>query len=79
MVLKPQDILVLLKLVAIQNGSWAYNRLAVSLGMSPAEVHAGVNRALSAQLASLRDGRAWPNDRNLVEFVAGNTARYCWI
>ncbi|MFO7686726.1 MAG: hypothetical protein R6V60_11590 [Desulfobacterales bacterium] len=69
MILKPQDILVLLKLVAIENESWSYSRLAVSLGMSPAEVHAGVGRTLSAQLAILRDGQARPHSRNLEEFL----------
>lgn len=35
MQLKPQDILVLLKLIAIGQQDWAYNRLAIELGMSP--------------------------------------------
>lgn len=51
MILKPQDILVLLKLVAMGKEPWSYNRLAVDLGMSPAETHAAVQRALGAQLA----------------------------
>lgn len=37
MVLKPQDIYVLLKLVALGRESWSYNRLGVYLGMSPSE------------------------------------------
>ena len=78
MVLKPQDVLVMLKLVSIGDGAWAYNRLAVSLGMSPAEVHAGVNRGLAAQLASLRDGRARPNSRNLEEFLI-HGLRYVFV
>ena len=44
MVLKPQDVLVLLKLVALQEKDWSYNRLAIELGMSPAEVHASAKR-----------------------------------
>jgi len=32
--LKPQDILVLLKLVTVADKSWVYNKLAVELEMS---------------------------------------------
>jgi hypothetical protein len=38
--LKPQDILFLLKLIAIGEKTWSYNSLAIELGMSPSEVHA---------------------------------------
>lgn len=69
MILKPQDILVLLKLVAIDNNNWSYNSLAVDLGMSPAEVHAAAKRALVAQLAVKRDGKLFPHSRNLEEFL----------
>jgi hypothetical protein len=48
--LKPQDVLVLLKLVAIGDRSWTYSGLAGELGMSASEVHAGVKRLTSAQL-----------------------------
>ena len=48
MILKPQDVLVLLKLVAWNRDSWTYQELAESLGMSPSEVHAGMARAISA-------------------------------
>jgi hypothetical protein len=68
-ILKPQDVLVLLKLVAIGNGSWSYSRLAVTLWMSPSEVHAGVKRAVRARLASLQQERVVPNRRNLEEFL----------
>ena len=78
MVLKPQDILVLLKLVGIENESWSYGRLALSLGMSAAEVHAGVGRALSAQLAVLRNGQARPHSRNLEEFLV-HGIRYVFV
>lgn len=69
MQLKPQDIVVLLKLVALGANDWSYNRLAVSLHMSPSEVHAAVKRLLSARLAVHRDGRIRPNIRNLREFL----------
>lgn len=38
--LKPQDILFLLKLVALGKSPWSFKKLAIELGMSPAEVHA---------------------------------------
>ncbi len=69
MLLKPQDIFVLLKLVAIGNDDWSYNRLSLSLHMSSSEVHAAVKRALAARLATLRDDRAHANVRNLKEFL----------
>lgn len=45
--LKPQDIFVLLKLVALENQgfSWQYQPLAQSLYMSASEVHGAVSRA----------------------------------
>jgi len=69
MILKPQDVLVLLKLVAIGNASWSYSRLAGALWMSPSEVHAGVKRTVRARLASLQKERVAPNRRNLEEFL----------
>ncbi|MEM8558815.1 MAG: hypothetical protein AAGG50_13435 [Bacteroidota bacterium] len=47
--LKPQDIVVLLKLVH-HPSDWTYSALAKSLGMSASEVHAAVERASSAML-----------------------------
>lgn len=52
MILKPQDVVVLLKLVAIGSEPWTYQRLAVELKMSQSEVHAGVRRAVAARLMS---------------------------
>lgn len=70
MILKPQDILFLLKLLAIKKESWAYNSLALELGMSTSEVHASAKRSLNAQLAI--DDKIFgirPNTRNLSEFL----------
>ena len=50
MILKPQDVVVLLKLVVLGPQPWTYQRLAEELSMSPSEVHAGVRRAVAAQL-----------------------------
>lgn len=72
MILKPQDLLVVLKMVAKgRESSWTYNGLAVELGMSPSEVHAGVKRALRAGLARTDEGGrpARPVVRAMEEFV----------
>ena len=69
MVLKPQDILVILKLVALNQSGWSYNVLALELGMSPSEVHAAVKRALAARLVVRDRDKIFPNIRNLEEFI----------
>lgn len=67
--LKPQDILVLLKLVAVGKHPWTYNQLSFELGMSPSEVHAGVKRALAAGLATQRGEKIIPFIGHLEEFI----------
>lgn len=70
MILKPQDVVILLKLVALGPQPWTYQRLAVELSISQSEVHAGVKRAVAARLmsnASSGDGR--PILPALEEFV----------
>ena len=78
MILKPQDVLFLLKLVAIGHDDWSYNRLAVELGMSPSEVHAAARRALAAQLAVRLGERPEPQRRNLLEFLL-HGIRYVFV
>lgn len=68
-ILKPQDVLVMLKLVAIGQQPWSYAWLAVSLGMSPSQLHSAVQRALAAQLAVKNEGVITPHIRNLEEFL----------
>jgi len=67
--LKPQDVLLLLKLVAMGKKPWSFNKIAVELSMSPSEVHAAANRALAAKLAVKQDENIWPNIRNLEDFL----------
>ncbi len=69
MVLKPQDVLVLAKLVVIGGDEWSYGRMATALWMSPSEVHAGVKRLIKARLASVQQDRITPNARNLESFL----------
>ena len=52
MILKPQDVVILLKLVALGQQAWTYQRLAVELSISQSEAHAGVRRAVAARLMS---------------------------
>ena len=52
MILKPQDVVILLKLTAWGSEPWTYQRLAVELSISQSEAHAGVRRAVAARLMS---------------------------
>ena len=67
MTLKPQDIVVLLKLVVVKNSDWSFASLAADLFMSPSEVHAGIKRASVAQLFD--ESRKKPVRKNLEEFL----------
>ncbi len=78
MVLKPQDVLVVLKLVILGPKSWSYAWLAVQLGMSPSQLHAAVKRALAAQLAVRKGENIVPNIRNLEEFLV-HGLRYVFV
>ena len=69
MILKPQDVLVLAKLIVIGGDEWSYGRMATTLWMSPSEVHAGVKRLIKARLASDQQNRITPNARNLESFL----------
>jgi hypothetical protein len=50
MVLKPQDILIALKLVTLGQEVWTYESMAKDLAMSPSEAHTGVKRLIQAKL-----------------------------
>lgn len=69
MILKPQDILFLLKLVAIGEKTWSFNQLAIELGMSASEVHAAAQRTVAATLALREGGKIRPQLPNLEEFL----------
>lgn len=70
MFLKPQDVMVVLKLVSLGPVEWSYNELAVQLGMSPSEVHAAVKRLLQAHLAAETESNILANVGNLEEFLS---------
>lgn len=67
--LKPQDVLILLKIVALGRVPWSYNQLAYELGMSASEVHAGVRRAAQVGLLRVEEGWGYPDMTALVEFL----------
>ncbi len=67
MILKPQDIVVLLKLSALESKEWSFASLAADLFMSPSEVHAGIKRATTARLFD--ETRRLPVRKNLEEFL----------
>lgn len=67
--LKPQDIVFLLKLIAIGKKPWSFSKIAIELEMSSSEVHAAAQRALAAGLAIKLDADIRPHIRNLSEFL----------
>jgi hypothetical protein len=67
MILKPQDIFIMLKLVVRDGSEWSYPVLSYELSMSASEVHAGVKRAVNARLMDMH--RKIPVKSNLLEFL----------
>lgn len=78
MELKPQDLLVLLKVAANPPQRWTYAALGAALAMSASEVHACVRRATASGLAVAPARGEWsPVRPSLLEFVV-HGARYVW-
>ncbi len=50
MALRPQDVVIALKLAVGTKGPWKFEELAEALGMSPSEVHGGVRRLIESRL-----------------------------
>jgi hypothetical protein len=69
MILKPQDIVILLKILSVGEHPWTYASLAFELEISTSQLHSAVKRALSSQLAVQHDSHIVPNVRNLKEFL----------
>ena len=67
MILKPQDIFIMLKLIVWNRSEWSYPTLSYELSMSASEVHAGVKRAAAARLMDM--DRKIPVKSNLLEFL----------
>lgn len=77
MVLKPQDLLVVLKLWVSRGRAWTYPELAKALGMSASEVHGAVKRAHAAGLLLEPKADAMPHAEALLEFLI-HGARYAF-
>lgn len=69
MALKPQDIYVVLKILAADSRRASYAQLAVDLVMSPSEVHASVKRAETSHLLHGPELQNRPNVAALEEFL----------
>lgn len=70
MILKPQDVVVVLKLSVLGPGVWTYQQLSIQLFMSQSEVHAAVRRAVGARLMSDSGiGTGRPVRAALLEFL----------
>lgn len=67
--LKPQDLAVALKLVALGGKSVSYAEMAKQLRLSPFESHAATQRLMAARLVVDRDGMVRPNLAALRSFV----------
>ncbi len=67
MVLKPQDIFIMLKLAVRKDSEWSYPVLAYELFMSASEVHAGIKRAAASRLMDM--DRKRPVKSNLLELL----------
>jgi hypothetical protein len=69
MALKPQDIVVLVKLLEFDDKRPPYSQIAKELFLSASEVHASVQRARNAQLLRGTNLNEIPNKRALEEFL----------
>ena len=67
MILKPQDVFILLKLVSLGEARWSYASLSRDLFMSMSEVHAGTRRAAAAHLMGSQKGH--PLKKSFEEFL----------
>ena len=70
MELKPQDIVVALKLFTSGADKLSMQKLGALLGLSSSRIHASIHRLERANLAKrLGAGRYRPNTANLIEFI----------
>lgn len=63
--LKPQDVVVLTKLVAIEDPKVPIHRLAGALSMSPSEVHHAIHRAADADLVTVVEHRTHAHEKHV--------------
>lgn len=63
--LKPQDVVVLAKLVSMDDPSVPIHRLAGALSMSPSEVHHAIHRAADAALVRVVEHRTHAHEKHV--------------
>ena len=67
--LKPEDVVVLIKLLEYREKRPSYAQIAEELFLSASEVHASVQRARQARLVSEQESSEIPNKSALEEFL----------
>ncbi len=77
-VLRPQDLVVLLRLALARGPAPTYAALAAELGMTASEVHGAVERAVAAQLAHKDVGGKATVIRAALRAFIQHGARYCF-
>lgn len=77
-VLRPQDLVVLLRLVTADSSTVTYAALAADLSLTASETHAAIERAVMAQLAR-KDSSGKPSVvRDALRLFIQHGARYCF-
>jgi hypothetical protein len=77
-VLRPQDLVVLLRLSLERGPAPPYATLAADLGLTASETHAAVERAVAAQLARKDAGGKATVVREALRLFLQHGARYCF-
>ena len=67
--LKPQDVVVVLKLLSYGQSRPSYAQMGDELFLSPSEVHGSIQRARQAQLINGPESEAIPNKTAVFEFL----------
>jgi hypothetical protein len=71
LILRPQDLVVVIKLRLLESLPFTYVSLSAALGMSASEIHSSIRRAQVARLVTTSEsGQVEPIRVSLVEFVA---------
>jgi len=78
LVLRPQDLVVLLRLALEQGPAPSYSALGTELGLTASEVHAAVERAVAAQLALKGEDGKPMAIRAALRLFLQHGARYCF-
>lgn len=67
--LKPQDIVIVVKILAKGQQGWAQGSLALEIGMSASEVNAGIKRSSLAGLLRKKNDKVVPVKKSIEEFL----------